>query len=167
MAKSQLPGTINLHIQYQEVQAGALDHTDRQLLIEARNAVHDAYAPYSKFSVGAAVLLDNAAIILGTNQENASYSLCLCAERSALANAAAQFPYVPIKAIAVTAYSSVSLIDHPITPCGACRQVLREYEQRHHQPIRILLQGDTGPVLIFRDAESLLPLSFTGKDLPR
>ncbi len=166
MSKSELSRHRSLHIQYQELSTEDLDSMDLSLLTHAKKAVRSAYAPYSMFAVSAAVLLENGQTILGTNQENASYSLCLCAERSALASAAAQYPDQKIKAIAVTAYSSRRPIDHPITPCGACRQVLREYEQRHKHPIRVIMQGASGPVLIFEDSASLLPLSFTRKDLP-
>lgn len=166
MSKSEISGRRSLHIEYQKLSAEDLDTKDLSLLTRAREAVQSAYAPYSRFAVSAAVLLENEQIILGTNQENASYSLCLCAERSALASAAAQYPDQKIKAIAITAYSSLRPIDHPITPCGACRQVLREYEQRHQHPIRVIMQGASGPVLIFADAASLLPLSFTRNDLP-
>lgn len=166
MSKPEFSGQRSLHIEYQELFVEDLDTKDLLLLTHAKKAVQSAYAPYSRFAVSAAVLLENGQIILGTNQENASYSLCLCAERSALASAAAQFPEQKVKAIAITAYSSRKPIDHPITPCGACRQVLCEYEQRHQHPIRVIMQGASGPVLIFDDSSSLLPLSFTRKDLP-
>ncbi len=166
MSKSELSHLRSLHVQYQELSVEDLESMDLNLLDHAKNAVRSAYAPYSKFAVSAAVLLENGQIILGTNQENASYSLCLCAERSALASAAAQFPEHKIHAIAITAYSSKRSIDHPITPCGACRQVLCEYEHRHQQPIRVIMQGASGAVLIFNDSASLLPLSFTREDLP-
>src|SRR5690606_31459526 len=107
----------------------------------AHSAIETAYAPYSKFFVGAALLLENGEMVSGSNQENAAYSLCLCAERVALAAAASKFPGVAIRTIAVTAKSQKIVIDQPVTPCGACRQSLCESEQRYKNNLQILLHG--------------------------
>ena len=133
-----------------------------QLLIEAHSAVKTAYAPYSNFFVGAALLLENDEIVIGANQENAAYTMCLCAERVALAAAASKFPGVAIKAIAVTAKSNKNVIDQPISPCGACRQSLCESELQHKHNFKVILQGETGPIYIFNTAKDLLPFSFDG-----
>lgn len=139
---------------------------DLQTLVKlARKAVATAYAPYSKFFVGAALLLENGEMLLGSNQENAAYSMCLCAERVALAAAASKYPGVAIKAIAVTAKSNKNIIDQPVTPCGACRQSLCESEHQHKTDLQIVLQGETGPIYLFKTAKDLLPFSFDGSYL--
>ena len=137
----------------------------QSLLIKALSAVETAYAPYSNFYVGAALLMENGEILIGSNQENAAYSMCLCAERVALAAAASQFPGVAVKAVAVTAKSNKKLIDQPISPCGACRQSLCESELQHSTELQILLQGQTGPIYLFKTAKDLLPFSFDARYL--
>jgi cytidine deaminase len=137
----------------------------KNLMNLAHSAVKTAYAPYSNFFVGAAVLLENEEMIIGSNQENAAYSMCLCAERVALAAAASKYPGVPIKAIAITAKSNKNVIDQPVSPCGACRQSLCESELQHQSEVQILLQGETGPVYLFKTAKDLLPFSFDGSYL--
>jgi len=130
------------------------------LIKMAHGAVETAYAPYSHFFVGAAILLENGEFLIGSNQENAAYSMCLCAERVALAAAASKFPGVAVKAIAVTAKSNKKPIDQPISPCGACRQSLCESELQHHTDLQIILQGESGPIYFFKTAKDLLPFSF-------
>ena len=125
--------------------------------IEARN---NAYAPYSKFNVGTALLLDNNEVIIGSNQENASYPLCLCAERVALAAAAVVYPNVVIHTMAVTVKHPDKVIDKPAMPCGACRQVICEVEQKQQHPIRIITHGETGEVHVFKSGLAILPLAF-------
>lgn len=120
----------------------------------------DAYAPYSNFQVGAAVLLDNNEIVIGNNQENASFPSGLCAERVALFQAGARFPGVTIKAIAVSAASSKSIVNKPAAPCGNCRQSIAEYEQKQNKPITILMRGETGTVYRSNSIADLLPLAF-------
>ena len=155
-----------LSIVYQEFKTDEeLEEADRQLLREARKNLPAAYAPYSGFLVAAAVRLANDAILSGSNQENAAYPMCLCAERVALAAAAAAYPGVPVVAIAVTVKSRKKLLREPATPCGACRQVLCETEDRHRRPVEILLQGEAGPILKFFSARDLLPLAFNGSTL--
>ena len=140
----------------------ALAAADRTLLDRAVTACADSHSPYSRFRVGAALRLANGEVIVGSNFENASYPLCLCAERVALAAAHSLYPAIPIVAMAVTAISPSTVIDRPVPPCGACRQVLAEVEQRHGQPIRLLLRGQTGPVATFAAASLLLPFGFDG-----
>lgn len=145
--------------------ANELPETDRVLLVAARKSAHDAYAPYSRFHVGAALLLDDGQIILGNNQENASYSLALCAERVALFAAGANFPGVAVKAMAITAFSDEFLIDRPIAPCGSCRQVISEYEHKHKTKIRLILAGVSGSILVADSIEGLLPMQFNADNL--
>lgn len=137
-----------------------------QLLIdEARAALDTAYAPYSGFRVGAALRLVDGQIIRGSNQENAAYPMCICAERAALAAAAARFPGVAVEAIAITyrqASPSAAMTAVPAAPCGACRQSLCETEDRHHHPIELWLQGQQGPVYSLASSRELLPLAFSG-----
>ena len=139
-----------------------LPTADQKLIQEARKALKKSYSPYSKFQVGAAVLLENEEIISGANQENASYPLCLCAERVTISGADCIHPDVPILAMAITAKSSSQIIHQPVTPCGACRQVICETEQKHQTPIRLILQGEAGEVYVLKTGKDLLPLSFDG-----
>ena len=138
---------------------------DRHLISEARLTMNDAYAPYSHFLVGAAVLLENGIIIKGNNQENASYPIGLCAERVAIFSAGANYPGVAIKAIAVSATSQQFHIDKPIAPCGACRQAISEYEYRFKKNIRVIMTGETGKVIAAENVSSLLPFQFNSDDL--
>lgn len=142
-----------------------LSDPDQQLLRKAHEGLEAAYAPYSGFQVGAAVRLENGEIVTGSNQENAAYPMCLCAERVALAAAAAGFPGVRVLSIAVTCRSKRQVLREPASPCGACRQVICETEDRHQGPISILLQGESGPVYKLRTGRELLPLAFTGASL--
>lgn len=133
---------------------------DQELLEAARDAVEHSYSPYSKFQVGAAVRLKNGVIISGSNQENAAYPICLCAERVALAAAASQYPKVSVTSIAVTVKNAGKRVTRPAGPCGACRQALAEWEQRFQQKIKVILQGEGGDVYLISAAGDLLPLSF-------
>ncbi len=139
--------------------------SDRELLMKAGESLQTAYAPYSGFRVGAAVRLRNGQVITGGNQENAAYPMCLCAERVALATAAAQYPEVPVLSIAITVRSERHVVDSPASPCGACRQVICETEDRYQHPISILLRGEAGPVYKISTGRDLLPLAFTGATL--
>lgn len=137
-----------------------LTDTDRQLVIAAQEATLRSYAPYSHFHVGAAVLLENGTIVTGTNQENVAYPSGLCAERTALFYANSQYPDIAVKALAIAAKTAAGdLCQIPISPCGACRQVMLETEKRFGQTIRILLAG-TENFYIADSAKSLLPLAF-------
>ena len=134
---------------------------DEQMLAEAaREATQRSYAPYSHFHVGAAVLLANGIVVTGTNQENVAYPSGLCAERTALFYANSQYPDIAVKALAISACDANGAMKRtPISPCGACRQVMVETEKRFGHPIRILLCG-TEEVYVAESASCLLPLSF-------
>lgn len=142
-----------------------LPEADQKLLKLARKSLAHSYSPYSEFKVGAALLLDNSKMVGGSNQENAAYPLCLCAERVALSAAASRYPKAKVNCIAVTAKSASIQISQPISPCGACRQSICEVENRHQQPIRIILQGETGAIYVLESGRDLLPLSFDGQFL--
>jgi cytidine deaminase len=128
-----------------------------QKAIEARGK---AYAPYSKFYVGAALLLDNGEVITGNNQENASYPSGLCAERTAIYYAGSQFPDSKIVRMAISAGSKRNQTTKPIPPCGACRQAIAEYEIKQESPIEIYFMGETGAVAKSNSLANLLPLVF-------
>ena len=132
---------------------------DRALLEAAIEAVRGSYAPYSHFNVGAAVRLADGTVVKGANQENAAYPSGLCAERTAMFSASAQNPGVPFQALAVVCSRNGSLMPNPGSPCGACRQVMAQYEREAGAPMRIIL-GSGGPILAFTGVESLMPLIF-------
>ena len=141
------------------------DHTklpvkEADLLDVAHEAAKHAYAPYSRFKVGAAVLLKNGHIISGNNQENAVYPLGTCAERVALFYASAQFPEAPVAKIAITAIGHESELTCPVPPCGSCRQALLEYEVKFGGPIEVIMAGEKGAVYIAKSVAELLPLAF-------
>jgi len=137
---------------------------DQILLLEARRITSMAYAPYSGFHVGAAVLLGNGMTITGNNQENSAYPSGLCAERVALFYANANYPDSEVKTIAISAAKNGVLVNEPVKPCGSCRQALAETEVRFGTPIRIILDG-LDSILVLNGVESLLPLSFSKKAL--
>lgn len=139
---------------------------DAELLEQAKAITKQAYAPYSNFFVGAVARMQNGSTVAGTNQENASYPVGICAERVLLGNAATLFPGTPIDTIAVSYDSEQIKSDHPISPCGMCRQALLEYEARTHAPIRLILAGQQGKVYILHTTSFLLPFAFTGDELP-
>lgn len=124
---------------------------------EARNA---AYAPYSKFKVGAALLMETGEVAIGSNQENASYPSGLCAERTAIFHAGALYPEGIIKRMAISARSMNHRLLTPIPPCGACRQVIAEYEVKQESPIELFFMGETGKVISAKSIKELLPLIF-------
>jgi len=142
-----------------------LSEKDAWLLNEARQVTEQAYAPYSNFYVGAAAMLANGEVVAGTNQENASYPVGICAERVLLGNAATLYPGVAIETLAISYNSETVKSDHPISPCGMCRQALLEYETRLHQPIRLILAGMEGEIQIIQTARLLLPFAFTSDEL--
>ena len=139
---------------------GELDDGFQQLLHAAEESRANAYAPYSNFKVGAAVLLENDEIVIGNNQENASYPSGLCAERVAVFQAGARFPGISIKAIAISAGSSKFSVEKPAAPCGNCRQAIAEYELKQDQPITLILRGESGPVYKIDSIADILPLAF-------
>ena len=144
-----------------------LPETDAKLLAKARKTAETAYAPYSQFFVGAAAILKNGKTVTGTNQENASYPVGVCAERSLLFSASALFPEVAVETMAISYHNhnTNANSNRPISPCGMCRQSLLEYEGRWKSPIRLILSGIEGKVFIISTASYLLPLSFTSGDL--
>lgn len=137
-----------------------LEPIDAQLLARAKEAAKGAYAPYSNFKVGAAVLLKNEVIVIGNNQENAAFPVTMCGERNAVFSAAAQYPNTAIEAVAITIISAKGNIDRPIPPCGSCRQVIYENETRHQCNIRLILQGDVGDIYVVQSVKDILPLLF-------
>ncbi|HWB94327.1 MAG TPA: cytidine deaminase [Puia sp.] len=138
---------------------------DAALLNKARETTEDAYAPYSRFRVGAAARLANGVIITGTNQENASFPAGICAERTLLSVAAAQYPGVAIDTLAISYDNEQGVSDRPISPCGICRQSLQEFEQRTGQAMRVILGGVTGKVIVLPRSGLLLPLAFSADEL--
>ena len=142
-----------------------LPEEQRFLLQEARRVTEQAYAPYSHFQVGAVARLENDEIVIGSNQENASFPAGLCAERVLLASVSSRFPKTSIKAIAISYKSEHQKSDHPISPCGICRQSLQEYEGRIDRPVQLILGGMEGPVYVIDSASRLLPLAFTSEEL--
>lgn len=143
----------------------SLPETILSLMENAIAAREKAYAPYSQFLVGAALLLDNGKILSGSNQENASYPSGLCAERTAIYYAGAQYPEAQIRSIAISARAMNKVTSKPIPPCGACRQAIAEYEIRQKTPIEIYFMGEHGEVMKSDSLENLLPLLFTSKYL--
>lgn len=142
-----------------------LHSQDVLLLKEAREITKQAYAPYSHFHVGAVARLLNGKMVAGTNQENASFPAGLCAERVLLSTASMLYPDIPIEAIAISYHNSTGHSNQPISPCGICRQSIKEYESRFHHPIRLILGGMEGKIYVFEKAGALLPLAFTSEDL--
>lgn len=141
-----------------------LSKEDRELVEAAQRATEGSYAPYSKFCVGAAVRLKDNTVVTGANQENAAFPSGLCAERTALFAANAQYPTQPVVALAIAARKGRKFLAQPIPPCGACRQVISGVEERFGQPIRILLYGTDG-VLVSEGIGSLLPLRFVDDNM--
>ncbi len=132
----------------------------KSLMYKAIEAREKAYAPYSKFNVGAAVLLENGEVITGSNQENASYPSGLCAERTAVYYAGAKFPDSKLQIMAISASSQKQVTDQPIPPCGACRQAIAEYELKQESPIEIYFMGAKGKVVKSKSLANLLPMLF-------
>ncbi|MCD2421994.1 cytidine deaminase [Niabella pedocola] len=143
----------------------ALSEEDAALLQLARKTTKKAYAPYSQFNVACAAKLANGKTVVGSNQENASYPVGICAERALLATVGTQYTDEPIVTLAVTYHSQNGNSNRPISPCGMCRQALSEYEKRSGSPIRLLLAGMEGPVYIINTIRDLLPLAFSNEDL--
>lgn len=138
----------------------SLSKNQQELLETAKNGLSGSYSPYSKFKVSATLLLSNGKTITGTNQENNAYPSGMCAERVAIYSAMSQNPGQEITKIAITAQSENYTVDHPITPCGACRQAMLEYRLNQDKPIEIIMQGETGDIVIIDDLIDLMPLHF-------
>ena len=157
-----------INIQIEEYKdASLLNESERALLKYAQDAIKGSYAPYSEFHVGAAILLENGEIIMGSNQENAAYPSGLCAERVAIFHAKSKYPDLKVKAIAITASSDNFITKSPITPCGACRQVIAETESRQHEKVRIVMKGQEGIIQVVNGIENLLPLMFKEDQLKK
>ncbi|MFC0779703.1 cytidine deaminase [Flavobacterium sp. HJSW_4] len=137
----------------------------QDLMNQAIEVRKKAYAPYSKFRVGAALLLDNGKVILGSNQENAAYPSGLCAERTAIFYAGSTYPEAKILKMAITAASDTNQTTAPIPPCGSCRQSIAEYEIKQDTPIEIYFMGEIGEVYKSSSLKNLLPLMFDKKFL--
>lgn len=142
-----------------------LPETIQDLMKEAVLARDNAYAPYSQFKVGAALVLDNQEVVTGSNQENASYPSGLCAERTAIYYAGARYPESQIKNIAISAKSMKHKVDAPVPPCGACRQALVEYEVKQKAEIAVYFMGESGKVMKANSIKDLLPLIFDNSAL--
>ncbi len=144
-----------------------LSAVEQELLQKAREASSMAYAPYSDFHVGAALLLENGIIVSGNNQENAAYPSSLCAERVAIYYAGAHYPDTAIKTIAITCRSKSFHVNEPLSPCGACRQAMSEYEIRHKSNIKVILMGETGKIRVMKSISDLLPFMFKAEELKK
>ncbi|WP_435313228.1 cytidine deaminase [Cellulophaga fucicola] len=142
-----------------------LSKTDKDLMLKAVGARSNAYAPYSSFLVGAAVLLENGEIVVGNNQENAAYPSGLCAERVAIYQAAAIYPNVKMVSVAISATSKNYKVLEPAAPCGNCRQSMIEYEQKQKEPLTLMLMGEVGKVLKCNSISDILPLAFSNSFL--
>lgn len=142
-----------------------LSKEDQVLFKKAIEAREKAYAPYSEFNVGAAILLDTGEIITGNNQENAAYPSGMCAERVAIWKAASENPKMVVKKLAITAASEKIEVKKPVGPCGACRQTLSEYEFKQEEPIEILFTGETGKIIKVNSLKALLPFTFNSSYL--
>jgi cytidine deaminase, homotetrameric len=143
-----------------------LDNESKYLVHKAKDAAHHAYAPYSKFHVGAALILTDGTLITGSNQENASYPLCMCAERVALYSATSHHPDKVIVKMAVVAHKKNHKELIPATSCGACRQVMVEFEQRQEKPIEVIMLGPDNRWIKCSSSAALLPFNFSKDNLP-
>lgn len=142
------------------------DHLDelpeevRKLFEKAIAARENAYAPYSGYKVGAAILLESGQIVTGNNQENAAYPSGLCAERTALFYAGANFPKQKMHTLVISVKSVNKLVDQPAAPCGSCRQAIAEYEFKQNRNIEIYMSGETGKIIKVDSLAAILPLAF-------
>ncbi len=157
MEKLQITATLTVYEHTSE-----LPEDVQQLMQQAVAVRKKAYAPYSKFRVGAALFLENGEVVLGSNQENAAYPSGLCAERVAIFQAGALYPDVAIKKIAISATSDNKPVTEPIPPCGGCRQAIAEYEIKQQNPIEIYFMGESGKIMKSDSLKNLLPLLFDG-----
>src|SRR5690242_5052633 len=142
-----------------------LEKEKAEILWQARKITENAYAPYSNFKVGAFAKLVNGKTVSGTNQENAAYPAGICAERTLMSTASSLFPEVGIETIAISYHNLNGKSDHPISPCGICRQSFFEFQERTHNPIRIILSGMTGKIFEIDNAQNLLPPVFGANDM--
>jgi len=136
-----------------------LSTDDKELIIKAKDIAKTAYAPFSKFFVGAALRLKNGKIVTGNNQENIAYPSGICAERTALFYAGAQYPEEAVLSMAIAVFKNNNFSEYPVTPCGSCRQVMLETENRFKKPMRVIMFGEK-KIYIAHSIKDLLPLSF-------
>ncbi|MGM9705056.1 MAG: cytidine deaminase [Prevotella sp.] len=155
---------ININIRMMFCVLEELPEQDRELIAIAKKATANAYAEYSHFHVGAALRLANGHVVTGANQENAAYPSGLCAERSAIFAAQSQYPEQAVDTLAIAACNNDGFLAEPITPCGACRQVILGIEDRYKRPIRILLYGTNG-VYCIDSIKDLMPLAFVDSSM--
>ena len=155
---------LKIEINYDFVSESELSAEDQELVTRAKEATKNSYANYSHFYVGAALRLENGEIIIGANQENAAFPSGLCAERTAVFAAQAQHPEQPIKTLDIAARNANGFLKEPISPCGPCRQVILEVEDRYKQPVRILLYGTDG-VYVIDSVKDLLPFCFVDANM--
>lgn len=153
---------INTDIKF--CQYDELEESAQRLIDKAVAATDNSYSPYSHFRVGAALRLEDGTEVTGANQENAAFSVTMCAERSAIFNAQSNHPESAITHIAIAARNSQGIVSEPIAPCGSCRQVMLEMEQRYHRKIQIYLYGEKG-VYVLSSVRDILPLSFIGDEM--
>ena len=156
--------TVDVNIKMQFCQMDELSESDRRLVELAIKATDNSYAPYSRFRVGAGIRLENGMEIMGANQENAAFPSGLCAERTAIFGAQAQYPDQHIETLAIAARNIDGLTSKPVSPCGACRQVMLEIEDRYKKPMRVLLYGTDG-VYVIQTVKDLMPLCFVDADM--
>ena len=153
-----------IEIEYQFAQLEELSQEEQNLVEKAIAATQNSYANYSHFYVGASCLLEDGSIVIGANQENAAFPSGLCAERSAIFGAQSNYPEQAITTLAIAARNANGFLKSPISPCGACRQVILEMEDRYKQPVRILLYGEAG-IYCFGSIKDLLPFSFVDANM--
>ena len=155
---------IEIKTKLHACQLHELSEEDRELVEIAKHQTNNSYCPYSKFHVGAAARLENGIIIRGANQENAAYPSGLCAERSALFAAGANYPEVPVSTLVIACYTGGHFTEEPGAPCGACRQVMIETEHRYGKPMRVILYGER-EIFVFDEAADLMPVGFFSESL--
>jgi cytidine deaminase len=155
---------IDINVQVQFFQMEELSADEQRLVQLAIKATENSYAPYSHFCVGAGIRLENGMEIMGANQENAAFPSGLCAERTAIFGAQAQYPDQHIEAIAIAAKNADGLMAKPVSPCGSCRQVMLEIEDRYKKPMKVYLYGTEG-VYVIQSVKDLLPLCFVDADM--
>ena len=156
-----------IELNFTSAKFSELNSQEQELITNAKSALLKAYAPYSGFLVGSSVLLENGEIVNGSNQENVAYPSGLCAERVALFYVGSRFPNVKINSIAISVFSKSFEVNDIISPCGACRQVMAEYEDKQQKSIRVILHSPNDDVLIANKVQDLLPFTFKSSQLKR
>ncbi|MCR5153183.1 MAG: cytidine deaminase [Prevotella sp.] len=156
--------TIEIKIQVEYRLINELSDSERELIEAAKKATDNSYSPYSHFRVGAALRLSDGRIVIGANQENAAFPSGLCAERSAIFASQSNWPEQSIESIAIAARNENGFVAVPVSPCGSCRQVMLEMEERYKHPIRVLLYGTQG-VHVINSVKDLLPLCFVDANM--